>query len=94
MKILIIPGLTLPYVSRDPGIPFMIDMVKLYKPGMVFIGHHDAATGVAGVDGYSSTLDTYLQVRDASPNTLRMETLYRTPVCINTATKEVFVGPQ
>ena len=80
--------LTLPFVSRDPGIPFMIDMVKLYKPGMVFIGHHDAA----GVSGYSPTLWTYLQVRDASPNTLRMETLYRTPVCINTSTKEVFVG--
>ena len=80
--------LTLPYVGRDPGIPFMIDMVKLYKPGMVFIGHHDAA----GVSGYSPTLWTYLQVREASPNTLRMETLYRTPVCINTATKEVFVG--
>jgi hypothetical protein len=80
--------LTLPYVSRDAGIPFMVDMVKLYKPGMVFIGHHDAA----GVSGYSPTLWPYLQVREASPNTLRMETLYRTPVCINTATKEVFVG--
>lgn len=85
--------LTLPFVSRDPGIPFMIDMVKLYKPGMVFIGHHDSATGVPGIAGYSPILWTYLQVREASPQTLRMETLYRTPVCINTSTKEVFVGP-
>ena len=33
-----------------------------------------------------------MAIRDAMPKTRMLETPYRTPVCFNTASKEMFVG--
>ena len=33
-----------------------------------------------------------LAIRDASPKTRTMDVIYRTPVCFNTASKEMVIG--
>jgi L-ascorbate metabolism protein UlaG (beta-lactamase superfamily) len=75
----------LPYVDYDAGIPPLVDLVKAFKPAVVYLGHHDGP----GVAMWASNYPAALAIRDASPKTRTMEVLYRTPVCFNTATKEM-----
>ena len=75
-------------VSMDAGIPPLVELVKLFKPGTIFIGHMDGP----GTMHWSSLFPAALAIRDAAPKTRVLETSYRTPVCFNTATKEMFVG--
>ena len=78
----------LPLVNMDAGIPPLVELVKLFKPGTVFLGHHDGP----GTMRWTSTFLAATAIRDALPKTQTMDVLYRTPVCFNTATKEMFVG--
>jgi L-ascorbate metabolism protein UlaG (beta-lactamase superfamily) len=78
----------LPYVNYDAGVPPLVEMVKTFKPSTVFLGHHDGP----GVAMWASNYPAALAIRDASPKTRTMEVLYRTPVCFNTASKEMTIG--
>ena len=75
----------LPYVDFDAGIPPLLDLVKAFKPSVVYLGHHDGP----GVTYWAANYPAAYAIRDASPKTRTMEVLYRTPVCFNTATKEM-----
>ena len=75
-------------VSMDAGIPPLVEMVRTFKPKSLFIGHHDGA----GTLRWASTFLPAMAIRDAAPAARVLEVPYRTPVCYNTTTKEMFVG--
>lgn len=75
-------------VNMDAGIPPLVELVKLFKPGTVFIGHHDGG----GTMHWASTFLAATAIRDAVPKARTLEVPYRTPVCYDTTTKEMFVG--
>lgn len=75
-------------VNMDAGIPPLVELVKLFKPATMFIGHMDGP----GTLHWASLFPAALAIRDAVPKTRVLETSYRTPVCFNTYTKEMFVG--
>jgi len=70
------------------GIPPLVDLVKAFKPSVVYLGHHDGP----GVTYWAANYPAAYAIRDASPTTRTMEVLYRTPVCFNTASKEMVIG--
>ena len=74
-----------PQFQRDETLP----LVKLFKPDVYMPIHHDDVGG--------GRLDTplvpwFMDIRDGLPDTRSIAPLYRTPVCVNTQTTEVFVG--
>ena len=75
-------------VTMDAGIPPLVEQVRLFKPRAIFIGHMDGP----GTMHWASLFPAALAIRDAVPTRRVLETPYRTPVCFNTATKEMFVG--
>jgi L-ascorbate metabolism protein UlaG (beta-lactamase superfamily) len=78
----------LPYFDFDAGIPPLVNLVKAFKPSTVFLGHHDAE----GTMKWASNYPAALAIRDASPKTRTMDVIYRTPVCFDAVSKEIFVG--
>jgi len=78
----------LPYFDFEAGIPPLVELVKTFKPSTVFLGHHDAE----GTMKWASNYPPALAIRDASPKTRTMDVIYRTPVCFNTASKEMVIG--
>jgi L-ascorbate metabolism protein UlaG (beta-lactamase superfamily) len=78
----------LPYFDFEAGIPPLVDLVKAFKPSTVFLGHHDAE----GTMKWASNYPAALAIRDASPKTRTMDVIYRTPVCFNTASKQMVIG--
>jgi L-ascorbate metabolism protein UlaG (beta-lactamase superfamily) len=78
----------LPYFSFEAGIPPLVELVKTFKPSTVFLGHHDAE----GTMKWASNYPPALAIREASPKTRTMDVIYRTPVCFNTASKEMVIG--
>ena len=78
----------LPYVNFEAGIPPLVELVKTFRPGTVFLGHHDGA----GTMLWASNYPPAYAIRSASPRTRTLDVLYRTPVCFNTATKEMVIG--
>jgi hypothetical protein len=75
-------------VSMDAGIPPLVELVKFFKPATAFIGHMDGP----GTMRWASLFPASMAIRDAAPRTRVLETPYRTPVCFDTASKEMFVG--
>lgn len=78
----------LPYFSFEAGIPPLVELVKIFKPATVFLGHHDGA----GTMLWASTYRPAYAIRRASPSTRTLDVLYRTPVCFNTATRDMVIG--
>ena len=76
------------YVPQ-PQVPLTLALVQLYKPGVYMPTHHDD-TGGGRLETPVEPL--FSAVRDALPETRSISPLYRTPVCFDTQTKEVFVG--
>lgn len=66
-----------------------LPLVKLFHPGVFIPTHHDAGT-TSHVDMAGYPL--FMAIRHELPETRSISPLYRTPVCFNTETKEVFVG--
>ena len=86
-----VPGVDvamLPYFAFEAGIPPLVELVKTFKPATVFLGHHDAA----GTMQWASNYPPAYAIRAASPQTRTLDVLYRTPVCFNTATKDMVIG--
>jgi L-ascorbate metabolism protein UlaG (beta-lactamase superfamily) len=78
----------IPYVGFEAGIRTVVDYVKLLQPSVVFLGAHDGA----GTMNWASNYPPALAIRDASPKTRTLDVIYRTPVCFNTASKEMTIG--
>jgi L-ascorbate metabolism protein UlaG (beta-lactamase superfamily) len=78
----------LPYTGGDTGIGLTMEFVRLFKPGIVIPGHHDMFPGKLDMP----TVPLFTTIRDEFPKTKAIAPLYRTPVCVDTTTKEVFVG--
>jgi L-ascorbate metabolism protein UlaG (beta-lactamase superfamily) len=78
----------LPYFAFEAGIPPLVELVKTFKPSTVFLGHHDGA----GTMQWASNYPPAYAIRAASPQTRTLDVLYRTPVCFNTATKDMVIG--
>lgn len=78
----------LPYVGFEAGIPTLVDYVKLLNPSVVFLGAHDGA----GTMNWASNYPPALAIRDVNPKTRTMDVIYRTPVCFNAQSKEMFIG--
>lgn len=78
-----------PYYGGELGVPITMEYVRLFKPKIFLPTHHD---------GHSQRmLDMPLgpiaeAIGQEFPKTRALSPLYRTPVCVDTATKEVFVG--
>lgn len=86
-----VPGIDvamLPYIYFDSGIPSLVDLVSLLRPSTLFLNSHDGI----GTMGWASNYPAALAVREASPTTRTMDVVYRTPVCVNTRSKDVVVG--
>jgi L-ascorbate metabolism protein UlaG (beta-lactamase superfamily) len=77
-----------PYFDFEAGIPPLLDLLKTFKPSTVFLGHHDAE----GTMKWASNYPAALAIRDVNPKTRTMDVIYRTPVCFNTASKEMVIG--
>jgi L-ascorbate metabolism protein UlaG (beta-lactamase superfamily) len=78
----------LPYVNFEAGIPPLVELVKTFRPATVFLGHHDGP----GTMLWASNYPPAYAIRRASPNTRTLDVLYRTPVCFNTASREMVIG--
>ncbi len=66
-----------------------LPLVELFKPDIFLPNHHDETAGSFPDMG---TEPLFMAVRDKMPATQSIAPLYRTPVCINIRTKEVFIG--
>lgn len=79
----------LPYYGGELAVPITMEYVKLLKPAVILPSHHDGHRARM-LDMPAGPLA--LAIRDAYPKSRFISPLYRTPVCIDTATKEVYVG--
>ena len=77
-----------PYFAFEAGIPPLVELVRTFRPSTVFLGHHDAE----GTMKWASNYPAALAIRDASPKTRTLDVIYRTPVCFDVRSKEMFVG--
>ena len=79
----------IPYYGGELAIPITMEYVRLFKPSVVLPTHHDGHRARM-LDMPLGPLG--LAVREEFPKTRVISPLYRTPVCIDTVTKEVYVG--
>lgn len=91
-----IPGVDVAIIAyqgfflSEPQIAATMPLVRLFRPRIVLPNHHDE-TGGRFFD--MATEPLFMAVRDELPGTRGYSLLYRSPMCVNIATKEVFVGP-
>lgn len=78
----------LPYFAFEAGIPPLVELVKLFKPTTVFLGHHDGP----GTMLWGSNYPPAYAIRAASPQARTLDVLYRTPVCFHVPSKEMTIG--
>ena len=71
------------------GIDMAMPLIRMVKPRALIANHHDE-TG--GRFNDLATEPLFEAVRDELPGTRGFSLLYRSPMCINTSTKEIFVG--
>ena len=79
----------IPYYGGELGVPITMEYVRLFKPKIFLPTHHDGQR--------ARMLDMplgpiALAIREEFPRTRAISPLYRTPVCVDTMTKEVYVG--
>lgn len=86
-----VPGVDvamLPYVLFEAGLPPLVELVRTFKPATVLLGHHDGS----GTMRWASNYPPAYAIRRVSPETRTLDVLYRTPVCFNTATRDMVIG--
>ena len=79
----------IPYYGLEMAIPLTMNFVRLFKPSIVLPTHFDGHR--------ARTLDMpvgplALTVREEFPETRVITPVLKAPICIDTVTKEVFVG--
>lgn len=66
-----------------------LPLVELFKPDVFIPNHHDETAGSFPDLG---TEPLFVAIREKMPHVRSISPLLRTPICVNTKTKEVFVG--
>ena len=87
-----VPGVDvgfIPYYGLELAPPITMEYIRLFKPTVVLPTHHDGHRNRM-LDMPIGPLG--LMVRDEFPKTKVIAPLLRTPVCINTVTRELYVG--
>ena len=79
----------IPYYGGELAIPITMEYVRLFKPTVMLPTHHDGHRNRM-LDMPMGPLN--LAIRDEFPKSKAIAPLLRTPVCINTTTKELYVG--
>lgn len=79
----------IPYYGLEMATPLTMNFVRLFKPSIVLPTHFDGHR--------ARTLDMpvgplALAVREEFPKTVVLSPLLKAPICIDTVTKEVFLG--
>lgn len=77
------------FYTADRQIAATLPLIKLFRPAIFMPTHHDE---IAGVWLDMAMYPLFMRIRDELPDTRAISPLYRTPVCINTRSKDVFVG--
>ena len=79
----------IPYYGLELAPPITMEYIRLFKPTVVLPTHHDGHRNRM-LDMPIGPLG--LMVREEFPKTKVIAPLLRSPVCINTVTKELYVG--
>ena len=79
----------IPYYGGELAIPITMQYVNLLKPAIILPTHHDGHRARM-LDMPLGPLA--LAVREAHPKSRVVSPLYRTPVCVDTATKQIYIG--
>ena len=79
----------IPYYGGELAIPITMEYIRLFKPAVMLPTHHDGHRNRM-LDMPMGPLN--LAIRDEFPKSKAIAPLLRTPVCINTATKELYLG--
>ena len=79
----------IPYYGGELAIPITMEYIRLFKPDVMLPTHHDGHRNRM-LDMPMGPLG--LAIRNELPKTKAIAPLLRAPVCINTATRELYVG--
>jgi L-ascorbate metabolism protein UlaG (beta-lactamase superfamily) len=79
----------IPYYGGELAIPITMEYIRLFKPAVMLPTHHDGHRNRM-LDMPTGPLN--LAIRDEFPKSKAIAPLLRTPVCINTVTKELYLG--
>jgi L-ascorbate metabolism protein UlaG (beta-lactamase superfamily) len=79
----------IPYYGGELAIPITMEYVKLFRPDVVLPTHHDGHRNRM-LDMPMGPLG--LAIRSELPKSKAIAPLLRAPVCINTATRELYLG--
>jgi L-ascorbate metabolism protein UlaG (beta-lactamase superfamily) len=79
----------IPYYGGELAIPITMEYIRLFKPAVMLPTHHDGHRNRM-LDMPLGPLN--LAIRDEFPKSKAIAPLLRTPVCINTVTKELYLG--
>ena len=78
------------FFFAKPQIEATMLTIRAFKP-RIFLPVHQDQSG--GTYPYMASYPLFMAIRDEMPDTVTIDPLYRSPICIDTKTKEVFVGP-
>ena len=79
----------IPYYGGELAIPITMEYIRLFKPGVMLPTHHDGHRNRM-LDMPMGPLN--LAIRDEFPKSKAIAPLLRTPLCINTVTRELYLG--
>ena len=79
----------IPYYGGELAVPITMEYIRLFKPAVMLPTHHDGHRNRM-LDMPMGPLN--LAIRDELPTSKAIAPLLRTPVCINTVTKELYLG--
>jgi L-ascorbate metabolism protein UlaG (beta-lactamase superfamily) len=79
----------LPYYGLEVAPPITMEYIRLFNPAVMLPTHHDGHRSRM-LDMPMGPLG--LDIRDAGFKTKLIAPLLKSPVCMNTVTKEVYVG--
>jgi len=79
----------IPYYGGELAVPITMEYIRLFKPSVMLPTHHDGHRNRM-LDMPMGPLN--LAIRDELPTSKAIAPLLRTPVCINTVTKELYLG--
>jgi L-ascorbate metabolism protein UlaG (beta-lactamase superfamily) len=79
----------IPYYGGELAVPITMEYIRLFKPSVMLPTHHDGHRNRM-LDMPMGPLN--LAIRDELPASKAIAPLLRTPVCINTVTKELYLG--
>ncbi len=77
------------FYTAERQIAETFPLIQHYRPSIFLPTHPDE---IAGTWLDMAMYPLFMRIRDELPDARSISPLYRTPICINTVTKEVFVG--